>query len=86
MTITMNTSFTENYYQTTDLALAAVLSLTFPLDSVDKTNPAKAHFIYKRSEGLDQLIEAYWKQEIKVEPQLYFQSLKVLKNRLYSSA
>lgn len=72
-------------YETSDLALASFISLHFPLDSVDKTIPTKAQFIFKRSEELDKLIESYWKRELRVEPQMYFQSLKVLKNRLYAS-
>ena len=63
----MNQSFSDLYYQTTDLALSAVISLSFPLDSIDKTTPTKAQFIFKRTEGLDELIEGYWKQELKVE-------------------
>lgn len=81
----MNQTFSESYYQTSDLVLAAVLTLSLPLDSIDKTNPPKAQFIFKRTEGLDELIANYWKRELKVEPQMYFQSLKILKSRLYSS-
>lgn len=85
MTITMNRNYDDIYFQTTDLSLAATIALSLPLDSVDKTIPTKAQFIFKRSKELDELIESYWKRELKVEPQMYFQSLKILKNRLYSS-
>ncbi len=75
----------ENYYQTTDLSLAAVIALFLPLDSIERTNPTKAQFIFKHTKQLNKIIEQYWKQQLKVEPQIYFQSLKILKNRLYSS-
>jgi len=81
----MNQIFSENYYQTSDLSLSATIALYLPLDSVDKTNPTKAQFIFKRSKELDKLIESYWKRELRVDPQIYYQSLKILKNRLYSS-
>ncbi len=74
------------YYTTTSLSLAALLSLSFPVDSINKANPSKAEFIFKRTQQLDDLIELFWRQEVKVEPQMYFQSLKILKTRLYSSA
>ncbi len=75
----------KDFYQTTDLACATVLSLFFPLESVDKADPRRAHFIFKRSPKLEQLIEQYRKQELKVEPRAYFDQLKALKTRLYEA-
>ncbi|HLL60640.1 MAG TPA: DUF5659 domain-containing protein [Candidatus Nitrosocosmicus sp.] len=74
----------NNYYSTSDLALAATISLFYPLESIDKTNPHKAEFLFKRDASLDQLIESYWRRELKVEPQTFFTQLKFIKNRLYS--
>lgn len=76
----------EEYYSTSDLALAAVISLSYPLEAIDKTqNPYKALFLFKRDDQLDQLIEAYWRGELKVNPQTYFNALKNIKARLYES-
>ncbi len=74
---------TKDYYFTSDLALAAAISLYFPLEVIDRTNPNKAQFLFKRDESLDQLIEAFWRNEMKVDPQIYFNQLKVTKSRLY---
>jgi len=74
----------NNYYSTSDLALATALSLWFPLETIDKTNPHKAIFLFKRNEELDRLLEAFWRRELKVEPQAYFNQLKLIKSRLYS--
>lgn len=74
----------KNYYQSSDLALATTLSLFFPIENIDKTNPHRAIFKFKRAIALDKVIEAYWKKEIKVTPQDFFQQLKVIKTRLYS--
>ena len=50
----------DDYYSTSDLALATALSLFYPLEVIDRTNPHKAQFSFKRGEGLGQLIEAFW--------------------------
>jgi len=73
-----------DYYSSSDLAMVAAISLFYPLDSIDRTNPVKAQFLFKRDGNLDQLVEAFWRQELKVEPQAYFNQLKVIKSRLYS--
>lgn len=73
----------NDYYSTNDLSLAAVISLHYPLWTIDKNNPQKAQFLFKREGGLDDLVEAFWRRELKVEPLAYFQQLKVIKSQLY---
>jgi hypothetical protein len=73
----------NDYYSTSDLALATAISLFYPVDSIDKQNPHKALFLFKKDSGLEQLIEAYWKGELKVNPATYFSQLKIIKARLY---
>lgn len=74
----------NDYYPTSDLALATALSLFYPVDSIDRQNPHKAVFLFKRKgTEIDQLIETYWKGELKVNPAAYFQQLKIIKARLY---
>jgi len=74
----------EDYYQTSDLAQATTLSFYFPIKSVDKTNPKRVVFVFKRDKDLDNHIEAYWRGELKVEPQQFFNQLKTIKTRIYS--
>jgi hypothetical protein len=74
---------TDDYYSTSDLNLACVISLYFPLWVVDRTIPSKAEFIFKREEGLDKLVESFWRREIRIEPQAYFNQLRILKARLH---
>ena len=74
----------EDFYSTTDLALATAISIWYPLEALDRTqNPHKAQFLFKRDEQLDKLIETYWRGELKVNPQAYFNALKNIKARLY---
>jgi hypothetical protein len=73
----------NSFYQSSDLALATALSLFTPIVAVNHKNPRKAIFLFKRNENLDKLIESYWRSELKVEPQSYFNQLRIVKSRLY---
>ena len=73
----------DNLYQTSDLALATVVSLFYPIESVDRTNPRKAQFLFCRDRKLDDLVDEYWRGELKVEPQQFFNQLRLVKTRLY---
>ena len=72
-----------NFYQTSDLALATMISLFYPIEAVDRTNPRKAQFLFCRDENLDDLIEKYWRGDLNVEPQQFFNQLRIVKARLY---
>ena len=80
----MNNVSETNIFITSDLSLATVLSLFFPLDGIEKKDPHKAQFLFIRQKELDQIIESYWRKELKIEPQLLFSQLKFIKTRLYS--
>ncbi len=73
----------DDYYSTTDLNLSCVISMYFPLWAIDRKNTSKAEFIFKREEGLDKLVESFWRRQLQVEPIAYFNQLKVIKSRLY---
>ena len=75
----------ERYYQTSDLALAAAISLYYPIQSIDKSNQKRVIFVFAKDRNFDLYIERYWKGELKVDPHKYFQNLKLLKNRIYNS-
>ena len=73
----------EDFYRSADIALATAISLFYPIEAIDKRNPRKAEFLFKREGGLDKIIESYWRGELKVDPQAYFNALRVIKARLY---
>jgi len=79
----MNNQISNDSTSTSDLALATTLSLNFPILSIDKSNPRKASFIFKSDEKLQLLIQAYWAGTVRVNPQVYFNQLRVIKSRLY---
>jgi len=75
----------ENYYTTSDLALAVILSLSFQVDHLDKSNPKKVQFFFKKDPKMDELIEKYWKKLLRVEPSQYFYQIRTIKNLIYES-
>ncbi len=75
----------ENLYRSSDLPLSATLNLFVPLWSIDKPDGhGRAYFVFKRTAGLDALIEGFWDGSLRVSPQAYFASLKAIKARLYN--
>lgn len=75
----------NDFLKTQDLALASAIFLFFPLEAIDRTNTRKASFLFKREPGLDELIESYWRRELKVDPQSYYDAMRVIKGRLYGA-
>ncbi|MDD5146891.1 MAG: DUF5659 domain-containing protein [Candidatus Pacebacteria bacterium] len=71
-------------FRTADLAITAALSIFgFIVDEVERISPTRSVFIFKDSFKLQEIIKQYWRSELKVEPQAYFNQLKVLKARIY---
>jgi len=76
----------NDFIKTQDLALATAISLSYPIAAIDReSNPRKAQFVFKRDAGLDELITSYWRRELKVEPQAYFDAMRAIKGRLYDA-
>jgi len=74
----------EKFYRTSDFALATAISLFYPIEAIEKENPKRAIFVFKRTKELEKTIAKYWKRELKVEPQAYFNQMRILKARLYN--
>ena len=74
----------KSVFRTADLALAAALCVSrFGVDSVEKVDQQRLVFIFERNERLNDAVDQYWRGEMLVEPQTYFNQLKVLKARIY---
>ena len=69
-------------YRTSDLALAAALSLFYPLDAIDRRADGPVVFVFRRAAHLDSLLERYWRGVLRVEPQAYCQQIHVLQHRV----
>lgn len=75
-------NISQSFYSTPDLNLAVVISLSYPLDCVEKLSGKKFSFVFKREDGLDQLIESFWKRELRVEPIQFSEQKKLLLARI----
>ena len=80
----MNQQTSSDTYVTSDLALATTISLKFPIQDIDRSNPRKAVFIFLRSPELEGLVEGYFRNELKISPQTFFNQLRDIKSRLYA--
>ncbi len=74
-----------NYFYTFDLGCsAALISAGFELVSLDKANPRKVQFIFRREIGIKKVVDDYWADRLEVKARTFFDNVKMLKNRIYS--
>lgn len=73
-------------FNTSDLGLAsALVSVGVRLMDLDKSNLRRVEFVFEDTEEIKQLVDDYWANNLRVSPLTYFNSMKMLKNRIYSS-
>ena len=76
----------EKFFTTYDLNISAVLiALGYSLDHLERQPNGRAAFSFLASPGIKKVVQDYWRQQITLNPQKLFDSLKFLKNRLYSN-
>lgn len=75
----------QNYFKSTDICLCAALCCCgYQVEAIDKQNLSKAVFSIEKDERLDNLIQLYFKHQLKVEPLSFFNFLKEIKTRIYN--
>lgn len=75
----------KHLFETTDLGLATTLvTLGFELESLDRDNPTRVRFLFKRAATLDSTVKSYWRNELNVVPLAFFTNVKLIKNQIYS--
>jgi len=80
-----NSSDVNSKFITYDIGLAAALiTLGYALYKVDKIEPKKSQFIFNRDEHIDKMVNDYWDDKLTLPVRSFYDSLKMLKNRLYS--
>lgn len=76
----------KKYWYSFDLGCcAALLCAHYQLAGLDRNTPGKTQFIVYRDDGLDEAVENYWAGQLSVDARQYFDTLRMLKNRLHSS-
>lgn len=74
-----------NFFYSYDLGLAtALVCAHFKLASLERGDKRKVQFVFERTDGLDGVVDEYWSDRLEVKARSYFDTLKMLKNRLYS--
>lgn len=74
-----------NPFSTFDLGTSvALVCAGYELLHIDKTNPKKALFLFENSDDLVECTRMYWKNELQVDALQYWNTLKNLKNQIYS--
>ena len=77
----------QNEFSTFDLGLATVLvTMGYELLELDRSNPKKVRFIFKREKNMEGVMSDYFNDKIKLSAQTLFNNQKNLKNRIYSGA
>lgn len=75
-------NMSNKYLKISDLSLVTALSLLFPIESTELVNNNKVIFVFLKSTELDMHVDSYWRGEMRVEPQRFFNQLKVIKTRI----
>ena len=75
------------FFMTFDLGLACALFCSeHELHAVAKGRDTnKAQFIFRRDKTLERDTEDYWNDRLKLNARSYFDAIRCVKNRLYSS-
>lgn len=80
----MTTNQSNRDFRTADLALTAALCVSgFVVEEMDRVDARRSVFIFESSAELQEAVNQYWRRELRVEPQDYFNQLKVIKARIY---
>lgn len=75
----------SSYFTTYDLNLSCTLhALGFSIEKIDRRGN-RGLFFFKESNELLAQVDNYFKEQITLKPQAFANSLKAIKNRLYSS-
>ena len=76
----------NKFFQTSTLPLAAaIICLGISLDSVAQGQDSKTIFNFSRTEApnLDQIVQDFWRKELRIEPNAFWEAVRFLKGRLH---
>lgn len=64
---------------------AALVTAGFSLLTLDRANPRKVRFIFRRETGIEKVADDFWSDRLEQKSRSYWDNIKTLKNRLYSN-
>ena len=75
----------SHVWTTYDLGVStALLCAGFELLVVQKSDPRKALFVFKKESSIEETANKYFSDRLNVKARSFFDHLKALKNKLYS--
>lgn len=85
---TLQSNLNENkIYATYDLGCAAALvTADFELLSLDRSNPRKVNFIFRREVGIEKVTDDFWSDHLRQKSRSFWDNIRNLKNRLHSDS
>ena len=76
----------DTIFATYDLGCAAALiTADFELLTLDRANIRKVRFIFRREPEIRKVADNYWSDRLEQKSRSFWDNIKNLKNRLYSS-
>ena len=63
---------------------AALVTASFDLLTLDRVNPRKVRFIFRRVVGIEKVADDFWSDRLEQKSRSFWDNIKNLKNRLYS--
>ena len=70
-----------------DIGLSSALTtLHYELLTLNRDNPRKIGFVFARTSELEQTAQEYFAGRLMLDARSFFENIKMLKNRIYSSA
>ena len=76
----------RNVFTTTDFNTITVLCyFDHKIEAINKENPKKVRFCFKKSKNLEIILSKFWKKELSVEPMAFFSLIKEIKSRIYEN-
>ena len=74
----------SNKLNITDFVLAScLLTLGFNDYDLDTSNPKKVVIMFEMKPKLEETVSAYWRKELRLEPQLLQANVKTLRARIF---
>ena len=73
-------------FETTDITLAATIVATIgaPLVSLDRSDPGNIRLAFSREDVQDELVEAYWKENLRVDPLVFSAAQRYIMEQIHS--
>ncbi len=76
----------EEIVPISDLGCAAALqTASFELIALDRQNPYKIKFVFRREAGIEKVADDFWANRLEQKSRSFWDNVKALKNKLYSN-